>query len=215
VKTPEKLDAPGQGVPSSRQRILEVATALFASNGYAGVGMREVADRSGLSKSALFHHFATKLSLYGAVRIAILDDLEARLVAAGPVADDPMAQLERWLDAVIDALAERPHAAPLLLRSLFEDEPLEPIDAEHSAATLGRILSRGRDALRIGMQSGRFRRVSVSHTMQSIIGMLVFHFASGVFGDQMLGHSKFAPDQVQARKEHVRAVLHGLLSLDG
>lgn len=200
---------------ASRLRILEVATALFASQGYAGVGMREVADKSGLSKSALFHHFPTKLSLYGAVRVAILEDLEARLATAAPGADDPLAQLDRWVDAVIDALAERPHAAPLLLRSLFEDEPLEPAHAELSGVLLGRILARGRDALRAGMSVGRFRRVSVSHTMQSAVGMLVFHFASGQFGDQMLGQSKFAPDAVRARKEHVRAVLHGLLSLDG
>ncbi len=50
--------------PSSRDKILDVAEALFARRGFAGVGMREVAAAAGLGKSSLFHHFRGKTELY-------------------------------------------------------------------------------------------------------------------------------------------------------
>lgn len=47
----------------SRERILEVAAALFRQRGYQGTGMRELADRSGVAKATLYHHFASKAAL--------------------------------------------------------------------------------------------------------------------------------------------------------
>ena len=44
--------------PGSRAKILDTAEALFSRRGFNGVSLREVADRAGLGKSSLFHHFA-------------------------------------------------------------------------------------------------------------------------------------------------------------
>jgi len=49
----------------------------------------------------------------------------------------------------------------------------------------------------------------VPHTVQSIVGLTVFHFASGDFGDQLLGRSPFTPSEVKRRKQEVRGLLHG------
>ena len=65
---------------SSRDRILETAHALFARHGFAGVGLREVAQRVGLGKSSLFHHFPTKVHLYVAVVRRALLELERQLI---------------------------------------------------------------------------------------------------------------------------------------
>jgi AcrR family transcriptional regulator len=109
---------------SSREKILDVAEALFARRGYAGVGMREVAEAAHLGKSSLFHHFRSKASLYLAVLARVLDRLGQRL---GPVVDAPGDALERLdalVDALVDVLAEHPTTARLLLRGLFEDDDL-------------------------------------------------------------------------------------------
>ena len=65
--------------PSSREKILEVAEALFAQRGFAAVGMREVAGAAGLGKSSLFHHFRSKALLYLAVLGRVLDRIAQRL----------------------------------------------------------------------------------------------------------------------------------------
>ena len=60
---------------ASRDKILDAAEDLFARRGFAGIGMREVADAAGLGKSSLFHHFKSKAELYAAVVGRILDHL--------------------------------------------------------------------------------------------------------------------------------------------
>ena len=197
----------------TREHILGVARDLFALHGYAGVGMRVVAERTGLSKSALFHHFPTKLSRYGAVLCRILEKLEER--SRVDLEDDPMAQLKAWAGGVIDMLAEDRQSAPLLLRALFEEEALEPADERYGNELMATCIGRAHELLRRGMDAGRFHRVPPAQTIQSAIGMIVFHFASGDFGNGMMGESIFAPEQVDRRKEHVLLVLEQLLRVDG
>jgi AcrR family transcriptional regulator len=43
-----------------RERILEVAYALFSRGGVRGVGVDEVVDRAGVAKATLYRHFPTK-----------------------------------------------------------------------------------------------------------------------------------------------------------
>jgi AcrR family transcriptional regulator len=52
---------------SSRQRILETAWALFASEGYAEVSMQNIADAAKVNKATLYHHFGDKEQLFVAV----------------------------------------------------------------------------------------------------------------------------------------------------
>lgn len=58
---------------STKTRILEEALASFAADGYKGTNLRDLAARLGLSKSALYRHFAGKEAIWNAV----LDMMEA------------------------------------------------------------------------------------------------------------------------------------------
>ncbi len=44
--------------------ILEAARALFTEKQYADVSLREITEAAGVTKGALYHHFATKEELY-------------------------------------------------------------------------------------------------------------------------------------------------------
>ncbi len=50
-----------------REEILRVALGLFASKGTEGTGLREIAERIGVSQPALYHYFASKEALVDAV----------------------------------------------------------------------------------------------------------------------------------------------------
>ena len=93
---------------SSRDKILDVAEALFARRGFAGVGMREVADASGLGKSSLFHHFKGKTQLYFEVLGRVLVRIQERVSPILAAPDEPAQKLDRVLDTLLDALAEHP-----------------------------------------------------------------------------------------------------------
>jgi AcrR family transcriptional regulator len=203
-------------IPSSREKILDVAEALFARRGYAGVGLREVALRAGLGKSSLFHHFRSKTQLYGEVLDRVLQRIGERLdpvrrAAGAQAGGDPVQDLERTIEALVDALAEVPTTARLLLRALFEDEefadetPPELLGAER---TLARILTDFSRLLERGVEQGVFRPVSVPDTLQSLIGASVYHFASSDVGETILGGPLFSADAVARRRRELVELFH-------
>ncbi|GBD26478.1 HTH-type transcriptional repressor NemR [bacterium HR30] len=201
---------------SSREKILDAAENLFARRGFAGVGMREVAEAVGLSKSSLFHHFRSKVELYAAVAGRILKAFEERTTEALGSSGDALVRFDRWLDAMIDTLAERPTRARLLLRSLFEDDELAGESAEEKEVDeiIQRLFGSVARLLREGMDHGLFRMASIPHLLQSLVGLLVYHFASGEFGETLLRQSLFSPAAVKKRKEEVKALLYsGMLTL--
>ncbi|MGH0030454.1 MAG: TetR/AcrR family transcriptional regulator [Myxococcota bacterium] len=196
---------------SSREKILDVAEALFARSGYAGVGLKEVADRVGLGKSSLFHHFRSKQELYGEVLDRVLLRIGERLDPVLGATGDPVARLSRTIEALVDALAEVPTTARLLLRALFEDEtfgtdtPPELLSAEK---TLARILTDVSRLLTEGVERGVLRPVSVPDTLQSLIGACVYHFASSDVGETIVGGPLFSAEAVARRRRELVDLFH-------
>lgn len=56
--TPAPTDAPAE--PKTRARIQQVALQLFIEQGYDATSLREIAERLGLTKAALYYHFKSK-----------------------------------------------------------------------------------------------------------------------------------------------------------
>jgi AcrR family transcriptional regulator len=196
--------------PTSREKILEVAEAHFARRGFSGVGLREVAVAAGLGKSSLFHHFESKAQLYFEVLERVLGRIQERLQPALAKFVGPLERLENWIDALVDALAEHPTTARLLLRGLVEDEdfPDQPLpEAQRAEELLGEILQGIHGLLREGIEQGAFRKVSVPHTVQTLIGATVYHFASGEIGESILGRPLLSAEAVRRRKQELRNLL--------
>lgn len=196
---------------SSRDKILDVAEALFARRGFAGVGLREVAERVGLGKSSLFHHFKSKAELYLAVLRRVFDRIDESVVPVLGASGTHAEQLVRTIDTLIDALAEHPTTARLLLRGLFEDDDL-PSEAEPALADveaqIERILGRVLVLLRSGIEAGAFRRdAEPGQVLQTLIGAVVYHFASGELGEGLTGAPLFSSDAVRRRKDEIRNML--------
>ena len=197
---------------SSREKILDTAEPLFARFGFAGVGLREVADRVGMGKSSLFHHFPSKVRLYVAVLERVFREFDESLTSADR-GSAPLDQLHGWVEVVVQKLAEHPTWAALLLRSLFEGDVIDGEDQGRIDALFSRIIARVSSALDQGIAAGVIRPVSIPHTIQSLIGMTVFHFASGDLGEDLLGEPIYSGRQVAARLEHVHAYIDHALQL--
>lgn len=68
---------------ATRQRLIRVATALFADRGYEGTSIEAVLERAGMSRGSLYHHFPGKDRLFEAVVEAVHGQVgEATLAAA-------------------------------------------------------------------------------------------------------------------------------------
>lgn len=196
---------------SSREKIIEVAEALYARRGFSGVGMREVADAAGLGKSSLFHHFRSKVQLYLAVLERVLERMEERLAPVLTSSLGAADKLDRWIDVLIDTLAEQPATARILLRALFEEDEFDGEDWPEGQAVdrhLAVVVEGISRLLADGMRSGELRRASVPHVVQTLIGATVYHFASGEVGEGLLGGSLLSAEAVRTRKAEVKAFMH-------
>ncbi len=80
----------------TRERILAVAQELFIDQGYDGTSLREIADRLGFTKAALYYHFRSKDEILVALLepgSALLAEFLERLTHADGVSG--------WADALV------------------------------------------------------------------------------------------------------------------
>jgi AcrR family transcriptional regulator len=104
--TMPNLGSAGSTSERTRARVVASARSQFASDGYAGVSVADIALEAGVTKGAVYHHFATKKDLF----LAALEDVEAEIQARSRQAAKgqrtPLARLQRgfgsYLDAVLD-----------------------------------------------------------------------------------------------------------------
>jgi TetR/AcrR family transcriptional regulator len=69
-----KTQSPATRDPdATRQRILSAAFELFVEQGFADVAMRQIAERSGVTKSLIHHHFGSKDALWKATKEAAFE----------------------------------------------------------------------------------------------------------------------------------------------
>ncbi len=86
---------------ATRQRIIELASDLMVVRGVAAVSLDEVGRATSTSKSQMYHYFASKDELVGAVVIHVRDQIlcfHANLLAEVATVDD----VQGWADAIIE-----------------------------------------------------------------------------------------------------------------
>jgi AcrR family transcriptional regulator len=210
------MAAPAGDAP--RQRILATALELMAEHGYEGMSLQQVADRVGLHKSSLFHHFKSKEELAAEVYRGLSEGLLKRLEPL--LAEDPprFESLLAALDASVDHFAAEPAAARLLMRlmvtsrnhapgtSPFATPPgqVDPID--RVLMLVGQWLARARDA-------GVIRHVPVRHTVLNLMGLVLFY--PGVahhIPPSLFGADPRSEEMVASRKRELRALLGAALA---
>ena len=68
--------------------------------------------------------------------------------------------------------------------------------------------------LREGAAARVFRPMSEAHTVQTLIGATVYHFASGELGERVLGAPLLSAESVAGRKRELRELLRRGLAAD-
>jgi TetR/AcrR family acrAB operon transcriptional repressor len=98
-RTREEADA-------TRSELRDAALAVFAERGYAAARLEEIAGRAGVTRGALYHHYAGKAELYLAVVGEVWWEVTAPILAALEGDDPPLQRLERFVVAYVRAIGE-------------------------------------------------------------------------------------------------------------
>jgi AcrR family transcriptional regulator len=134
---------------ATRSALIAAGRRLFAERGYADVGTEEIVRAAGVTRGALYHHFAGKRELLEAVYVEIEAELTERIASGALTASDPMAALRTGTETFLDACLE-----PEVQRIVLLDAPAvlgwerwREIAADHGLglleATLGAAMEAG------------------------------------------------------------------------
>ncbi len=101
----------------TRQRIIRAARQVFHERGVSRTSLEQIAKAGGVTRGAVYWHFANKADLFFALReqvsVPLLARVDGLLLAEGLA--DPLAGIERALNAFFQTLEERPE-----VRQIFE-----------------------------------------------------------------------------------------------
>jgi AcrR family transcriptional regulator len=105
---PSKRAAQGR---ATRGQLIEVATQLFTEHGYEGTSIEAVLSAAGVSRGALYHHFAGKEALFEAVLTAVSERITVELSAVIGDCTDPVDALRTaalaWISLAADPVIQR------------------------------------------------------------------------------------------------------------
>ena len=96
---------------ATRAALSAAARELFTQRGYAATSTTEIVERAGVTRGALYHHFAAKDELFRAVFEQLEDEVTKHVAHEALTSTDPLEQLRRgtraYLDACIDPAVQR------------------------------------------------------------------------------------------------------------
>jgi AcrR family transcriptional regulator len=116
----EKVDRRIDRGRATRDRLVAAAVELFAARGFEATSIEAVLEETGVSRGSLYHHFASKQSLFEAVVDAVEAKVGGEIVAAGAAAGDtdPVSVLRAGFLAWVRLAAD-----PVVRRILLIDAP--------------------------------------------------------------------------------------------
>ena len=198
----EQQAAPGKRAAqgrATRDQLIEVATRLFAEHGYEGTSIEAVLSAAGVSRGALYHHFAGKEALFEAVVSAVSEQVTVELAEAVRGCADPLDAMRTAAIAWIDLAAD-----PVIQRIVLVDAPSVLGWDRWRAMDDGRTLGAMRAMLQAISDSGRLPAELVGPFSHMILAAL----------DEIVMVIARAPDSTAAVAEGrmaVQALLDRLL----
>jgi AcrR family transcriptional regulator len=146
----------------TRGLLLAAARKLFAERGFADTGTPDIVATAGVTRGALYHHFADKTALFAAVAEGE-HEVVARSIekAGGDMSSDPLAALLAGGEAFFAAMRDQGRRRILLVDApaVLGRTALDDIDARHGLETLV-------CGLRDAMEAGAIKQLPVEPLAQ-------------------------------------------------
>lgn len=186
-------------------------TRLFADRGYDSVPLSAIAARAGVNKAMVSYHFGGKRNLYLAIVTETFADIVARAERLAQ-STRPAPDLLRELVALVaDTAARRnPQFPAMMLREVLAGG--RHLGAETLAYPL-RVAEVVRRIVERGVREGSFRPVDPLLTHLSLVGSLLFFFATTRLRERLVAEGRLrarAPDVAGYVKHMQDLLIEGL-----
>jgi AcrR family transcriptional regulator len=190
----------------TRDRILAAAERLFVERGYHPTTLQEIADRVGITKPALYHHFTSKAEILGNLLEPMTAELEQVLADAAEQVDIGAVRA-RLMTGWVEIFLRYRGTLLALLRELASIPSAE-------FARMVRVMERAIDTA-AGADAGPAERVALAQAISAVTDPVALlpdlpdevlreHLLAGVW--RLLGQQPPVRDAHRARGGRPRAV---------
>ncbi len=198
---------------SGEKAILDAAIELFSEQGFDGVSMRQIAEKAGVSKANIYHHFDSKEALYFGIMHASAERLSMLVENLAEGKGEFDERLRVFARAHLQHLFENATAVKLVLRESFSgDEEKSRVLVER---VVGGIFRRLIAIFERGQEAGVLRpELDAGLCAMLLMGGDLFYF-------QSYGMLKHMPEATSAldygyySKEMMDVILNGMLAPSG
>jgi AcrR family transcriptional regulator len=191
-----------EAMSARREEILDMATQLFADQGFSDAITQVLADRLQIGKGTLYRHFPSKRELFLAAADRVMVKLNERIESSIANIGDGLERVAKAISTYLAFFAENPCFVELIIqeRAHFKDRK-RPTYFEHRERTIQPWLQLYRTLI----AEGRVREMPVEQIAEVISGAIY----GTMFINYFTGQAK--PSDVQAI-EIVDVVFRGILS---
>lgn len=153
-----------------KDEILEEAARLFAERGYEAVSLLEIAQAVGLSKTTLYHYFASKDEILGTLIATTISQLNEFIAAAIPAEGSPAVKLTAFMEAQAEFFERHIPQFKVLLSQI--GNLTDPVARDAAVAWRERYSHNIRRIVDEGVGSGAFASVQPSAVVRAVLGSI-------------------------------------------
>ena len=189
----------GQTGDRTRERLIQKGLEAFAALGFAGTSVREIARRSRIRVSSLYHYFASKDALYQAVQERVQEQLRELMLGVMGEGLDLRAQAREMVGRLFDFYRENPAYVQLGHRI-----HLEGVGATESARRVtDRWLGLMEGLMKPAELQGIMKPVDPALFMVTVDALVHWHTTSDAFYRGFLGKGLEDAEIADRVREHL------------
>ncbi|MBB3050394.1 AcrR family transcriptional regulator [Prauserella isguenensis] len=158
----------GPGGTPARERVHRAAVRLFATKGFHGTGIRDLAKAANLSSASLYHYMPTKERLLADIMRSSLQSLLDAALAELDGLDDPVERLDRLVVLHVTRHAREPMRTRVVDNEVDALTPASRRDVVGIRDAYEKLWS---DALDDGLRSGVFTTTRPATTRLALLDM--------------------------------------------
>ncbi len=154
----------------TRNTILEKAKSLFIEHGYRGLSMREIAEKVGVSKPALYYHFKDKEELFCAVLNSGLEEIGKMIDS---IDNQPVTSLQKiglFMEYVLTQPTEQRAVIRLGTQEMgqLSQQSRQLFNVSYHQQFTGKL----RTMIQTGIEQGEFREMDAEIATWGLLGLM-------------------------------------------
>jgi AcrR family transcriptional regulator len=155
---------------ATAEKILEVASKMFAEKGFANVSVRDICRETGTTAPVIYYYFGNKKGLFDAVarKQISMEDFIGKLTKASG-SPDPKKGLEAFISTYLSSFPEHTFDIGLYMR---DSATLDKHSAQIVSDDLDKIRTMATGLVDRAMAKGAFRKTDSKLATDCLLGML-------------------------------------------